>query len=214
LKNKVRKAYLLADKKQTPLPRVQGHDESIDLHTLELQLPARAPGKHVSVVVLEVSGEPEMDQGLLQAPDGQVLLEASNGETSQGRGGRALAEGRFGTVEGWSSKQQALSWTLKLAKGGDFDVEVVSQTERTGGWGGGHKVKLASGRRSVQGQLREDARELNPRAPVHLQDVVSKVGRITLARPGTTQLVLRMEQLPKRKDTTLKVRGIRLTPAS
>jgi len=213
LKNKVRKAYLLADEKKTALARTQTYDEGIDLHSLKLTLPAKAPDKTVSVVVLEVVGKPEMDQVLLQNTDGRILLEAHNGEIRQPRSGTQLTRGRFGTVESWSGKQQQVTWEVKIANPGEFDVALLSQTERDGEWAGGHKVKLSAGRKSVTGAVREDDRIDNPKAPAHLKDVVSRIGRITLPKAGTHILSLRAETLAK-GGPGFKLRAVQLIPVS
>ena len=212
LKNKVRRAYLLADKAKKALEKTQEYNADTDLHTLRLGLPARSPDKHVSVVVLEVQGIPQMDQALLQNADGRILLEACNGQTHQAKSGAQLTRGRFGTVESWSSKQQSVSWDFKVAEPGDFDVVVLSQTQRDAKWRGGHKVKLTIGKRSTAGTLKETRRVDNPKAPAHLKDVVSSVGRITISRPGAVRLTLRAEKLAKQRGPGLKLRAVQLIP--
>jgi len=66
LRNKVRKAYLLADKK-AKIEFEQTHDKKLDLHTLELSLPAKRPDKYVSVVVLEIAGKADVDESVLRS---------------------------------------------------------------------------------------------------------------------------------------------------
>ncbi len=59
LRNQVQKAYLLADRKQEALKIVQEYE--VDQHTLRMRVPAEAPDENVSVIVLEIEGEPDID---------------------------------------------------------------------------------------------------------------------------------------------------------
>ena len=78
LKNKVGKAYLLADK-NTPLVVKQKSDPSFDHDELEIALPSVAPDKHDSVIALEIDGDAKVDPTLTQQPDGTIKLSAHLG---------------------------------------------------------------------------------------------------------------------------------------
>lgn len=214
LKNRVRRAYLLADKHQKPLAISQAHRADIDLKVLGIDLPKKAPDKHVSVVVLDVVGEPDMDQHLLQNADGRIALEVHNGELKQAHTKTQATRGRFGTVENWHNTGHLVSWQVKIAEPGVFNVKVLTQTERDGGWSGGHKVSVSAGRKTASAIMREDARQDNPRAPAHLQDVTSNLGHIEISTPGVHTLTLRVDKLAKKKNTGPKFRAVQLIPAS
>ena len=212
LKNKVRKAYLLADEKRSAIETNQSRDEAIDLDILSLKLPARRPDKVVSVVVLEVTGEPKMDGTMLQNADGRILCEAYNGEIQSPKTGSQLARGRFGTLENWLTATHRVNWTVKVARPGNYAVEVLTQTDRNGKWEGGHKAKLSVGRASVSAALKESERLDNPKANSELRDVVSVLGQIAIASPGTHILTLRMEKIVGKKSPGPRLRGVRLIP--
>ncbi|MDA0745848.1 MAG: alpha-L-fucosidase [bacterium] len=210
LKNRVKKAYLLADKKK-PLAVSQAYREEIDLHTLTIGLPKKVPDRAVSVVVLEVEGELEMDQMLLQNADGRVMLEAYNAELHQAVGASAFVRGRWGTVENWANKKNRVEWTFKVAQPGAFEVVVLSQTERDGRWVGGHRLKVSVGKRSVIGVVQEQERVENSRADSYLKDVISPLGKIVLSRPGEHCLTLRVDRIAKKKPG-FKLRAVYLVP--
>ena len=213
LKNKVKKAYLLADRKKSPLETVQERDKAIDLDTLRLKLPAKAPDRHVSVVVLEIAGKPRMDQGILQNPDGRIQLDAHSAEIQEAKTGTSLEKGRFGTIERWRSTGHRVSWDVKVAEPGEFDVVVLTQTEHSGRWERGHRMKLSAGRQSASGSLKDEGRLDNPRANAFLLDVVSTLGRIKIAKAGTHTVTLRVEKLAKGMKIGPKVREVHLLPA-
>lgn len=213
LKNKVRKAYLLSDPKQTPLEKQQTQDTTIDLDVLTIKLPRKKPDKVVSVVVLEVTGEPEMDATLLQNADKRMLLEAHNAQIKSPKTGTQLTRGRFGTIENWLTTGHRVTWTVKVATPGTYNIQVLTQTERDGKWEGGHKAKLTIARTSVSATIKEEERRDNPKANADLRDVVSALGQITIRKPGTHDITLRMEKIIKKKGIGPKLRAIQLIPA-
>ena len=214
LQNSVKKAYLLADAKKKSLPCQQEHDTDADLHILRLTLPARAPDKNVSVVVLEIKGDPLMDQSLLQDGDGRINLEAHSAEIHQPKNAAPLVCGRFGTIENWFNAGNRVSWEFKAARPGKYDIAVLTQTEQNGAWQGGHTLKASIGNKSVRAKAREDDRSDNPRATAYLKDVVSKIGQIEISKPGLHTLTLRAEKLNKKKNLGFKLRAVQLSPAS
>jgi len=214
LQNKVRKAYLLADSERKALGCQQQYDEAADLHTLHLSLPARPPDRRVSVVVLEVAGDPTMDQALTPDGDGRIALEAHSAQIRQPRGAAPLVRGRFGTIENWFNAGHRVAWDLKVARPGAYEVVVLTQTEPSGAWEGGHKIRVSMGRRSVRGIARKTEVRENPRATAYLQDVVSPIGRIEIARPGMATLSLQVEKIVKRKGLGPKLRAVQLVPVA
>ena len=175
--------------------------------------PAKAPDRHVSVVVLEIAGKPRMDQGILQNPDGRIQLDAHSAEIQEAKTGTSLEKGRFGTIERWRSTGHRVSWDVKVAEPGEFDVVVLTQTEHSGRWERGHRMKLSAGRQSASGSLKDEGRLDNPRANAFLLDVVSTLGRIKIAKAGTHTVTLRVEKLAKGMKIGPKVREVHLLPA-
>ena len=214
LQNKVRKAYLLTDARKKLLPCAQQYDEAADLHSLHLSLPARAPDRRVSVVVLEVAGDPAMDQAITQDGDGRITLEAHSAQIHQPGGAAPLARGRFGTIENWLNAGNRVTWDLKLARPGTYEVVVLTQTEHNGAWEGGHQARVSLGRRTARGTIRKREVRENPRANAYLRDVVSPIGQIEIAKPGMTTLSLRMEKIAKKKGLGPKLRAVQLVPVA
>jgi len=213
LENKVKKAYLLADPKKKALACEQSVDEAAGLHTLQLALPARAPDKRASVVVLETAGAPVVDETLVQDGDGLVTLEAYSGEIRQPTGTAPLERGRFGTIEKWLNTRPRVTWQVKVAQPGTYDVNLLTQTESDGKWEGGHRAKVSVGRQTAVATTRKAEVRDNPRATSYLQDVVSPLGQIEVNRAGLVEVTLKMEKIVKKKGIGPKLRAVELTPA-
>lgn len=75
LKNDVNKAYLLSYVDE-PLEVEQVYNKAMDFYELSVALPKDAPDKDVSVLVLEIEGDLEVDNTLIQQPDNQIVCEA------------------------------------------------------------------------------------------------------------------------------------------
>ncbi|MFH1572187.1 MAG: alpha-L-fucosidase [Gemmatimonadota bacterium] len=213
LRNRVRKAYLLADRRQG-LAFEQAHDPGADLPSLRLQLPARAPDRRVSVVALEIDGDARMDQGLMQDGDGRVTLEAAYGQIHQPAGAAPLFRGRFGTIERWFNSRNRLTWELMAARPGQYRVLLLTQTEADGTWEGGHSARVAVGGQSVRAAVRKSEVRQNPRATTYLKDVVSPLGTVEIAAPGPVVVSLQMEKIVRQKGLGPKVRAVQLVPAA
>jgi alpha-L-fucosidase len=212
LESKVKKAYLLSDVKKKPLTCEQSHDTKAELHTLRLSLPARAPDKRSSVIVLETVGAPMVDQTQVQDGKGLITLEAFNGEIRQPAGSRPMTRGRFGTIEQWFNSRSRVTWQVKVAQPGTYDVSVLTQTEHDGRWEGGHHMKVSVGRQTASATARKAQEKDNPRAPSDLLDVVSPIGQIVVQRAGLIDVTLRMEKIVKAKGIGPKLRAVQLVP--
>ena len=123
LKNHATNAYLLADKDRSPLT-VTATDDGV-----AIKVPAEAPHKIASVVVLEIEGKPEVAPFVtVQAADGSVKLAA----------GEAIIHGEAivcQTVDGldniacWTNPKEWIDWTFQVKKPGKFNVEVTLACE-------------------------------------------------------------------------------------
>jgi alpha-L-fucosidase len=213
LQSKVKRAYLL-QKADKDLKVLQTQDPESGVDHLEVQIPKKAPNRHVSVIVLETRVSPIMDQVLNQEGDGRVLLESFHAAIHTPTRGRGASPGRWGTVENWFNKENRVSWDFRLASPGRYMVQVITQTDTSGRWEGGHDVRVNVGRSSVRGKLREVERRDNPRANSYLLDVVSTVGTIVINKAGVHTLKLKAEQIVKKKGMGLKLRGVQLIPAN
>jgi alpha-L-fucosidase len=206
LKSKVEKAFLLADAEKRPLPLNQQGN------VLRIGVPTTPPDADVSVIVLDIPGQLEVDTTPVQGSRGVVALEACMAQLHREQGS-SLAIGFSGTVEQWRSTGDSLSWDFQLLEPGTFEVELWTVPPRRAPWEGGQVIKVAAAGQELRSPVSEDERGVNPRSP-HQRYVVSRCGQLTLTRAGMHTLQLNMEVAGKENKSGLTLRSIRLVPAA
>ena len=123
LKNKVEKAYLLADAGKAALPVTQNEDGVL------VRVPESAPDKIASVVVLDVVGEPEVTAAATsQAADGSLTLAAVDAEIHGSTARYESGDGKD-NVGFWTDSKDFVTWDAAVKKGGAFDVEITYACE-------------------------------------------------------------------------------------
>ena len=123
LKNTVKAARLLAD--GSPLPFTRTEDG------VEVQVPATAPDKISSTVVVTIQGEPEVVAvPITQGADGSVRLAAGEAEL---HGGLQYENGaRKDNIGYWTNPADTVSWTFKVNHPGKFTVSADIAAEASG----------------------------------------------------------------------------------
>jgi len=209
LKSKVRRAYVLADRKG--LKFTQQADAGTDHYALNIELPASAPDKNDSVIVLDVQGETEADTSLLQQPDFSITLPAFLAETHK-VGDQGLRLDTRGVVERWLNKDEWLNWDFKVSHPGAFEVVLLSSEQKYGrDWEGGHTVEIEVAGQKLKGQMDNNGKQENPANP-YWKYVISKIGRITIDKAGRYKLNLRPETIRAEKKLGLTLVSVELRP--
>jgi alpha-L-fucosidase len=206
LKNRVLGARLLADGRA--LVRCsQTHDLASDYHLLELNLPAEQPDPCVSVVALDIEGEPEVEPLPLEQPDGNVQLPAYLAEL---RGPEGMAIDRAGVVSGWKGEEARLSWQFRVRQAGEFRVLVQTSMEHGNPKAlGNHEVCVAVAEattRGVVGCRDAVANESGDQGNF----VESSLGEIRIPAAGLHTLGLTADRIDKDAWAGLAVSGVRL----
>ena len=119
LKSKVEQAYLLADAGKAPLAVMRREGDVV------VELPAPAPDKIASVVVLAIAGAVEVTPyAVPQAADGSVTLPAVDA-TIHGNTAAYESDPRKDCIGYWMNSHDWLGWDYLLKKPGAFDVEIT-----------------------------------------------------------------------------------------
>jgi len=210
LRNTVKAARLLGGTKRK-LPVEQHHDTNLDHHVVDVELPARRPDRHVSVVVLDIVGDADVDESPLQQPSGTVSLPVHLAELHVPRMGRQFRIGRGGVVEGWQTKSNWLSWSFKVSTPGEFTVKVHTAV-RGREWKGGHKVALTVAGQSLSGRLKADETIDSARSK-HVPEAASVLGTVVIPSAGAHTLKLKAAAINKEAGTGLCLSEVRLVPA-
>ena len=188
LHSAVQKAYLLAEP-GTALEVVQEEETGGEHGVLRLGLPAQGPDANVSVVVLELDGEPAVEPLALQQPEGTIRLIPSMAER-HGPAEDAIEIGQSGMTQNWYDAEHSLSWKFKVSRPGRFAVKVVTGSQRgLHAWEGGHRVMVAVGGDSL-------AEELTPEEAIesthaeYFPEFATRLGEVEIDAPGVHELRL------------------------
>ena len=210
LRNKVKKAYLLAGNK--PVKATQKSDAVLQHDVLRLSLPAKAPSAHASVIVLEIDGEPKVDPALLQQPGGTVELKANQGKI-QSTGTPTLRFDARGVAERWTNEADSLTWDFKLIQPGAYEVVVVTSEQKYGrGWEGGHQVTVDVAGKKVSGAIEAKEKRVPPHNP-YWPYAVTKLDRVTFDKAGAHSLSLKADKIAGEKRWGLTLVSVELVPA-
>jgi alpha-L-fucosidase len=193
LKNKVKRAYLLADKK-TKLAVARESNE-----TVVINVPEKAPDPIDTVVVLEIKGKPDIAvQGLKQAKDGSVTLRAVDadihGDTAQYESG----DGKD-NIGYWTNAQDYVTWDFEVITPGSFNVEITFACEQGIG-GSEYSINIA------KQQLSETVRETGS----WTNFVSEKLGMVKIDKAGTNTLTVRPKNMPR--GAVMNLKSITLVP--
>ena len=210
LRNKVRRAYLLADRRKM-IAVSQRHDRKLDHHVLELSLPSRAPDKYVSVVVLELTARPNVDQRPIQQGDGRISLQPHLATIHMPDKAAAIRLTRGGVTDGWVSTRNWLSWQFKVFRPGAYRVDVVMARGRSKNVTDGHKVKVTMGAASVQGLTSAKKVSIDP-ATRYFPEASTTIGKLGIEKPGTRTLAIHLVKLPKGEKPGLALASVELVP--
>ena len=210
IKNKVQKAYLLANK--SGLKITQQTDKALDHYSLQIQLPDVAPDKNDSVIALEIQGGPQVESSLIQQPDNSVTLPAFLADVHKAAQGPNLGFDSRGVIEKWLNKDEWVNWDFKVSRPGTFEVVVLTSEQKYGrDWEGGHKVTIEVAGQKLQDSITDEGKELNPVNP-YWKYVISKVGQVRIIKPGKYSLTLKPETIQTDKKLGLTLVSVKLTP--
>jgi alpha-L-fucosidase len=210
LKSKVQRAYLLSNKKKLKI--ADQSEPGVDHYAWRIELPAAAPEKHDSIIVLDIKGELSVESSLIQQPDQSVTLPAHLAEVHKAATAQQLRLDSRGVVERWLNKDEWMNWDFKVNQPGAFDVVVLTSEQKYGrDWEGNHEVEIEVAGQKVQGVIAEQGKEENPFNP-YWKYVISKVGRVTIDKAGKYTLTLKPQVIKAEKKLGLTLVSMKLVP--
>ncbi len=192
LKNEVSKAYLLADRGQSAL-KVGRSDLG-----LAVALPDAAPDPIDSVVVLEIEGDPQVDEYISQSPDGTASLRAVDADV-HGNTARYESGGGKDNIGYWTEKNDWVSWDVRVTKPGTFAVAITYACDRGSG-GSTYRVNVAE--QQLDGEIRETGS--------WTEFVTEDLGAIRLAEAGQYQFSV--VPVTKPRMAVMNLKAIELKP--
>ncbi len=171
------------------------------------------------VLALEIDGAPDVAPGIVQQPDGSVVLEslaATNADT-----GEAMARALVvrGAVARSLQEGMRLCWEFDVVKPGSYQIAADCATGRYTDHGGqkavdtGHEIVVDVNGTTIPAVVREDARQ-PIRGNAHWMCVTSDIGTVYFDEPGRHTLTLAVNTVVLGKGGGFILRNLKLTPAS
>jgi alpha-L-fucosidase len=214
LKNRVTAAYLLTDKEKTALP-VENRENGATV-----KLPAEAPDKIDSVVVLEIEGKADVEPALL-SQDNRGVVELPAGEAMlHGDSLRCQGDSAGENIGFWTNPKDWASWEFKINRPGRFDVELTFACE-PGSAGSEYGVTLLADEQ-IPAAIRSRKRMVVTLSAQKLSGKVEstggwekfvavKLGTITITRSGRQVLSVKPTKMPH--GAVMNLKSITLKPA-
>lgn len=210
LRNRVKKATLLADKR-AKIEVAQSREDNLDYDILELRLPKR-PDPNVSVIALDLDGAPDVDQTAIQQSDGSITMIASMVTRHTPKSGTQIRIGESGVIEDWFTKSNWIDCDFKISKPGTFSVRVhTSALRRAREWAGGHKVCVDIVGKTFRKAIKPDEWSDSPKAQ-YFPEAATIIGEIQIDKPGTYTVKVTAESINKKSRAGLSLSAITLTP--
>ena len=214
LRNKVTKAYLLADRQRKSLSVTQHHDSRLNHDTLRIRIPSQAPDRMISVIALEIIGKPSVDPTLMQEPGGEIALPAYRADIHHDPKDARLTVDRRGVIEQWINTNEWMSWDFRVVHSGKFRVALLTTEQRNRlqvSWEGGQRMRIVLAGQELRATVKDEGRTLNPRN-VLWRDVISQMGQVAISKPGIYTLTLKMEAPGTEQKFGVMLRAVTLTP--
>ncbi len=210
LRNRIRGAHLLTDPSRA-LDVSQSHNDDAGHDVLQLTLPSDPPDEDVSVVVLELDGDPAVDSFPLQSPKGTVTLIPSMAEL-HGPATDGIEIAMTGMTRNWYETDRSMSWKFKVSRPGTFEVKVVTGPMGHGqsGWKGGHRISATVAGTSLATDITPDE-AIDTTNTQYFPEFATRLGSVTIDTPGVHELTLEALEINSDVRNGLTVDSVSLT---
>ncbi len=179
LKNTVKKAYLLSDKREKKLA-VKNLEDSV-----VIDVPAEAPDKIDTVVVVQIKGEPKVESAVIsQKADGVIELLAKDAEIVGSTARYESGDGKD-NIGFWTNPADFVRWTFKVTKPGTFDVFITYASDK--GAAGSEFILEADGQK-LTGTVKETGSWTTFKT--------ESVGRLNISKAGVCNLNVKVKKMP------------------
>jgi alpha-L-fucosidase len=214
LSSQVKSASLLATGEHLAFDQKKNTGPELDI--LTITLPPGAPDKAVSVIELDISGTPQIDETPNDVT-GPVILPGFNAEIKSAGNVPEMRIGSTGIPENWHDTRDYLSWKICITRPGNFEAELFTFTERHPDrnpehWEGGHELSLSGGNSQRDFTVTEGERTY-PRDNYQWQIIRSPCGALSFEKPGVYTIELKARKLIFEKGFGPKVHRVILSPS-
>lgn len=192
LRNEVKTAYMLSDKAKTPIAfSRQGED-------VTLQVSGITPDTIDKVIVLEIEGEPDVDNTIRPDSDGTISLPACFALV-HGKSAEYESENYRNCIGKWTDASDWASWEMRVDHPGEYLVQAEYACPENSA---GSEVTFGVGSSLVSGSIEKtDTWE---------KYETREIGTLLLAASRSSQFEVRIKSKPG--EAALNLRSVKLIP--
>jgi alpha-L-fucosidase len=193
IKSRVKRAYLLADPANS-LKIKQKSDKKNNLFSVTLNVPAEAPDKYDSVVVLEIDPESKVEvyKGLTQQPDGTTTLDPLLSTLDTVASGSTLRIDNRGYAINWVNSEDGINWNFSMFSNGEYELQAITAPAgRMTNFQEGRKILVDLNGKIIEFPLNNDGKWVDDSNPVQPY-FISKLGRIKINNKGSQILTMQL----------------------
>lgn len=158
------------------------------------------------VVRVELEGEPEVSNKLLQDASGRVYLPASRGEALQAVPGEGVTVDGGGVTTGWFNPKDHMRWTFFVDKPGKYELRVITKNGFWQMWDFGHEINIELDEQILSLVTTDDGRKREC-----YEERAFKAGEAMLTA-GRHVLTIAPEYLERKEMAGLTLLGVELAP--
>lgn len=185
LKNRVKSCYLLADKDRK-IEFDQSYIKNLDYDALEIILIGSAPNPNNSVLAIEIEGDIEVDNSIVQHDLQAISLYAYRAILHKGAKNSRMKISRLGVTEKWLSKDDQLSWDFTITNEGCYEAEIILKTDAFKEWDFGQEIEIISAGQKVRLKIEDTTQQRES-----FQELSYKVGTYNFTQPGKYKLLIK-----------------------
>ncbi len=194
LKNTVKKAYLLSDKREKKLA-VKNLEDSV-----VIDVPAEAPDKIDTVIVVQIKGEPQVVSPVIsQKADGMIELLARDADVVGLTARYEFVDGKD-DIGYWTNPADYVRWTFKVNKTGTFDIHITYASDRGAA---GCEYIIETDGQQVGGTVKETGSWTNY--------VTENIGRLSISKTGVCTLDVKVKKMSS--WAVMSLQSVKLAPA-
>ncbi len=200
LRNKVKSARVLGGGNSSATVLQEGD-------TVTVSLPCEAPEVIVSVVAVELDGEPDVENMVIQEGASKIVLPMHVAETTG-----EFTVSPAGHAEKWTDTANSAKWCFRARTPGEYELAAVTfARKRIPERFGNHALQVTVCGQSVQGEAGAKDIDVSEAAPGP-QKPRSVLGRINIGKAGEHELTLKAERIDPDASAGLAICAVELTP--
>ncbi|MFD1673688.1 alpha-L-fucosidase [Alicyclobacillus fodiniaquatilis] len=208
LRNQVKGCYLLSDR-NCQITYKQYKDHALGYDRMEIELPQITPDPYCTVLVVEIDGEPSVDQTIIQDDSGVIQLSATQASIHKNAGNSTIGLARSGAIKDWFYSDDWLSWDYIATRTGEYDVELtVLSGPNNQKWDYGHEVQIVINGQTLECQVENHTTGSSPNERLSIS-----VGRVRIDKAEHCKTELKAIKINGRNLSGLPLLSIQLVPS-